>query len=439
MPLRPPDFSVDDDDDPFMNDLLDRKPRVEALTRAIVAEEGPAVISVNGGFGSGKSAFLQMLAANLKRHERVGVQEFNAWQQSHTDNPVIDVVSALAAHSANVTTDLIQAALGLGKRILRGLLVQGVKTVTAGVVNPESVGSDDTDSKSVFRVWADVEAQVTNFERALGELVRASGGKFVMIIDELDRCHPDYAIDMLTEVRHLFAAPGVVIVLGVNRAELEHRVKEVFGPQTDAAVFLRRFIDFPVHLGVPSAGQLSLFTNTAVNNTELRRLSRSNVVEESLAHLMAASFASLRDAQQLAHFIATIADPAGERHEAWQLAALAMLMLRSIDQEFYGEFVAGVQDGVAAVHKLSESLPMMWLQDLEFGDARIYLRRALLELSLPGSVPTIAQEDFPVRYVSVGLGDHETAERLRTQWLENIQTHRFCSVREVAEQIEAMA
>ncbi|WP_420445300.1 KAP family P-loop NTPase fold protein [Candidatus Poriferisodalis sp.] len=437
MPLRPPELEVDDDD-PFKNDLLGRKPRVEALTRAIVAEEGPAVISVNGGFGSGKSAFLRMLAANLALHEGVGVQEFNAWQQSHTDNPVIDVVSALAAHSTNVTTDLIQAAFGLGKRILRGLLVQGVKTATAGVVDPEGVGTNDTDSTSVFQVWADVEAQVTNFKEALGKLVQASGGKFVVIIDELDRCHPDYAIDMLAEVRHLFAAPGVVIVLGVNRAELEYRVKEVFGPQTDAAVFLRRYIDLPIHLGVPSAGQLSLFTNTAINHTELRRQSLSSVVAESLAHLVAESFASLRDAQQMAHFVATVADPAGERHEAWQLAALAMLMLRSIDQAFYEEFVAGIQDGVAAVGKLSESLSMMWIQDLEFGDARIYLQRSLLELGHPGSVPTIAREDFAVRYAAVGLGDHETAERIQTQWLENIQAHRFCSASEVAEQIEAM-
>ena len=438
MSLRPPEFSAKDDDDPFKNDLLGRKPRIEALTRAIMAEEGPAVISINGGFGSGKSAFLRMLAANLALHEGVGVQEFNAWQQSHTNNPVIDVVSALAAHNAKVTTDLVQAALGLGKRILRGLLVQGVEAVTAGVVDTEGVGTDDASSTSVFQVWADVEAQVTKFEGALGKLVRASGGKFVVIIDELDRCHPDYAIDMLTEVRHLFAAPGVVIVLGVNRAELEHRVREVFGPQTDAAVFLRRFIDLPLHLGVPSAGQLSQFTNTAINDTELGRLSLSDVVEESLAHLVAESYASLRDVQQMAHYIAIVADPAGERHEAWKLAALAMLILRSIDQEFYGEFVAGVQDGVAAVHKVSRSLPMMWLQDVEFGDARIHLRQALLELSLPGSVPTIAQEDFPVRYAATGLGDHETAEQIRNKWRENTQTYRFCSVAEVVEQIEAM-
>lgn len=106
MQLRPPEFEIDDDQKPFDNDRLSRRPRIEALTRVIVAEDGPAVISVNGGFGTGKSAFMRMLAANPRLQDGVEVQEFNAWQQSYTDDPLVDLVYGCgvrqAAHSTTV-------------------------------------------------------------------------------------------------------------------------------------------------------------------------------------------------------------------------------------------------------------------------------------------------------------------------------------------------
>ena len=104
MPLRPPEFEITNPGEPFEKDLLNRKPRVEALTRVIVAEEGPAVISVNGGFGAGKTSFLKMLAANLRLHDGVDVQEFNAWQQSYTEDPLIDLVVNSARSSVSLMT-----------------------------------------------------------------------------------------------------------------------------------------------------------------------------------------------------------------------------------------------------------------------------------------------------------------------------------------------
>ena len=82
MPLRPPQFEVNPDS-PYEGDTLGRRQRVEELCSLIKEQGAAAVVSVDGGFGTGKSVFLLMCAARLRDAE-VNVVEFNAWQQSHT-------------------------------------------------------------------------------------------------------------------------------------------------------------------------------------------------------------------------------------------------------------------------------------------------------------------------------------------------------------------
>lgn len=149
MPLRPPEFVVDPDE-PFKHDLLSRRPRVETLTRVILGEEGPAVISVNGGFGSGKSAFLKMLVANLRLQDGIDVQEFNAWQQSYTDEPLVDLVSALGKDRSG-GAGLIRVASKYGRGLVKGLASTAVGVASAGLVDLDKFGPA-SDTGAAFRL-----------------------------------------------------------------------------------------------------------------------------------------------------------------------------------------------------------------------------------------------------------------------------------------------
>ena len=70
----------------------------------------------------------------------------------------------------------------------------------------------------------------------------------VIIIDELDRCRPTYAIELLETAKHLFAVDNIVFVLGINIAEMTHSIKALYGSDFDAEGYLRRFInlDYPL-------------------------------------------------------------------------------------------------------------------------------------------------------------------------------------------------
>ena len=80
----------------------------------------------------------------------------------------------------------------------------------------------------------------------LGELAGSvhakTGHPLVFIIDELDRCRPTFAIELLERVKHIFDVPNMVFVFGINRDELCSSLQSVYG-EIDADVYLRRFFD----------------------------------------------------------------------------------------------------------------------------------------------------------------------------------------------------
>jgi hypothetical protein len=70
----------------------------------------------------------------------------------------------------------------------------------------------------------------------------------VVVVDELDRCRPDYALALLEVVKHFFSVPNVHFVLGVNLEALAHSVRARYGSGIDAERYLRRFVSLSVHL-----------------------------------------------------------------------------------------------------------------------------------------------------------------------------------------------
>ena len=357
MPLRPPEFEVSPEN-PYEKDTLGRQRRVEAL-RNLIKEEAAtaAVVSIDGGFGTGKSVFLRMCAACL-RDEGVQVVEFNAWQQSHTNDPLVDLVSALAAASSSDTENLKEIGPGYGGARCRQRARAGRKRGHGWDPRYRGHGQRERCRPSDrFTAWSEAENQVANFKRALAELVNGGDGPLVVLVDELDRCLPSYAMELLNTARHLFAVPGVVIVLGINRVELEHRVQKVYGQSCDADAYLRRFVDLPISLGDPPAERIETYVASVFTAANLHNDQTSGELKPALALRAGQPGASMRDIEQTAHHAAQIFSPAKQMPGwAWNRATIAMLLLRQINRSIYEDLRAGRCDVFEAAKTLRSGL-----------------------------------------------------------------------------------
>jgi hypothetical protein len=124
---------------------------------------------------------------------------------------------------------------------------------------------------------------MTTFRETLAALTLGKDGtsprKLVIVVDELDRCRPDYALAMLEIIKHFFAVDHVHFVLGVNLRELENSVKARYGAGINAGLYLQKFITVTVAL--PDAADNRDYKSHAISYFKKTR--RNLVLTQTLA------------------------------------------------------------------------------------------------------------------------------------------------------------
>lgn len=74
----------------------------------------------------------------------------------------------------------------------------------------------------------------------------------MILVDELDRCRPDYAISYLETINHIFDIYGIIFVLAVDRKQLECSAKAAFGNDLNFPEYYRKFVQREVMFPKPS-------------------------------------------------------------------------------------------------------------------------------------------------------------------------------------------
>ena len=82
----------------------------------------------------------------------------------------------------------------------------------------------------------------------LSSVIEERGDRLIIIIDELDRCKPSYAVSLLERVKHYFCNENVTFVFSINSAELTKTIKKFYGSDFSAQAYLDRFFDFSLAL-----------------------------------------------------------------------------------------------------------------------------------------------------------------------------------------------
>ena len=93
-----------------------------------------------------------------------------------------------------------------------------------------------------------IHERITEF---FTELLSEKHEKLVIFIDELDRCRPNYAVELLERVKHYFDDERLIFVFATNTEQLQHTIKKYYGNDFDGYNYLDRFFD--IKLSIPNA------------------------------------------------------------------------------------------------------------------------------------------------------------------------------------------
>lgn len=244
-------------DKPFSNDKLGFSHYAPTLTGMVdmYAATG-CVLAVNGKWGSGKSTFLKMWSTSLPADKYKTIY-FNAWETDFFTEPLIALLGELSeiADDNEQKRTFISSA---GKIVsaVGGTLLKGLTRKITGLDNEAINDTIDEIRASLGDSLDNYKGQqqsLIEFRKKLSEFVASQDHKSVVfIIDELDRCNPNYAVRLLETVKHLFEVPNICFVLAVDKQQLECSIKGFYGSnEIDAANYLRRFIDIEFRMPEP--------------------------------------------------------------------------------------------------------------------------------------------------------------------------------------------
>ncbi|MDE6388375.1 MAG: KAP family NTPase [Lachnospiraceae bacterium] len=75
-----------------------------------------------------------------------------------------------------------------------------------------------------------------------------NANKLVFFIDELDRCRPIFAIEMLECIKHYFEDDRIIFVMSVNKSQLIHTITKYYGNEFNSSLYLNKFFDVSIQL-----------------------------------------------------------------------------------------------------------------------------------------------------------------------------------------------
>lgn len=260
-------------------DCLARDQFIDLLIRMIdqiCKNSNGCTFAINGPWGYGKTFVLDRLEERLRgtiQPHGAGspyyIFRYNCWQYDFYEEPAVAIVAALQDElrdqrnlfpepSENIKA-LSQVAMELSKKFAKYFL-NSIFTVDVMEYWEEFVeAKKDVKTKEQalheYDHYFSFKSELDSIRKALNDLSEEK--PIVLLIDELDRCVPAYAIKILERLHHIFSEQqNIVVLLAIDQSRLEHSIQTIYGIKDAESMsnYMKKFISFSLSL---EAGELS--------------------------------------------------------------------------------------------------------------------------------------------------------------------------------------
>jgi hypothetical protein len=251
-------------DSPFQHCKLDRKKYALILTDIVNTYSDGFVLAINNEWGTGKTTFVKMWQQYLNI-ESFQTVYFNAWENDFDSNPLVPIMSELKTLSNSNNKTLFKSVVEKGAVLVKNVVpalaksllkkyVVDIDDVTIDTLENTTKGATEILEEEI-KEYTNKKKTITEFRKELEKFIKKtdSDKPLVFIIDELDRCRPTYAVEVLEQLKHFFSVTGIVFVLSIDKNHLASAVRGFYGSeQINTDEYLRRFIDLEYSIPKPS-------------------------------------------------------------------------------------------------------------------------------------------------------------------------------------------
>lgn len=253
----------------LIEDVYRRKGFADSLVTLIKKVNSPFCFGIDARWGNGKTTFVNEFLKPSAEANKLPIVIFDCFENERMGDPffsitqhILENVTPAKEAAANERNERIRAsaakvALGTGKVLIKAvsktLLKQELSEVMSeftGTKTSEIVAEEVTTRlegylASKLQNGFEYQEAKKSFKECIKKLASelSENNKIVVVIDELDRCRPTFALEVLESIKHLLNAKGLVFVLTYHRDQLCGLIRHEFGSDIDANLYLSKFVN----------------------------------------------------------------------------------------------------------------------------------------------------------------------------------------------------
>lgn len=252
-------------------DILNRTEFVDQLIHLIENisnNKSATCFALDGPWGCGKSFVLDMLEEKLDVWQseetydnKYFIIRYNSWKYDYYEEPLVALVTSMISAIDQKTGFLSEKQ----KSEVLGVLKAAANLAgeAANTILKAKLGIDLLKWETMIQEGKEAGAKAyeaehqydnyTNFNKGLIQLKDtlhklSKDFTIILLVDELDRCIPEYAIKVLERLHHLTDdISNIITVIATDKNRLATGIKQIFG-YDDLDKYLEKFINFTVSL-----------------------------------------------------------------------------------------------------------------------------------------------------------------------------------------------
>lgn len=277
----------------MFEDLLEtRKELIKSIIRNIEIfsetnkEHKTYTLALYGKYGTGKTYFLDSLQNFIEgEHEdfdfknNFKILKINAWQDDVLNNPILSIGLSILdsideknikksfkdtlSKFTTIATKVGKNSLPIIGKSFFNLLLDKlyIKEESKEIIKKIKDGCLDNDfleqlqQNNIDEEYKNYKKYIQNIQNALGQYIESLNNnksseqkqkatKLLIIVDELDRCRPDYAVEFLEAINHIYDVENMVFLIAVDDNNLKSSMKVVYGLSMDFDSYIKKFFDY---------------------------------------------------------------------------------------------------------------------------------------------------------------------------------------------------
>lgn len=334
------------------HDEFNRKPIAENIIKLLTSPIDLSPMVIDGGWGTGKTEFCQKLIRLMQQqHPDYQPVYIDAFRSDHSGEPLLALLAEIiktcvpedtdgqpSEKRKNITRKVARAVGFVMKTVAKAavghVLKQDIEDLEEGMSQIINDGQEaknaaatvvgvattlashsidatiDATVEALLKEQIEAEKNLETLKSCMKEL--AADKPIILFIDELDRCRPDYAVDMLEVIKHVFDVENVKVVLVTNTKQLRAAINHRYGMEVDAQKYLDKFLKYSFALPEKVVTQFEHERNFVSihycqrligSNNELSLLIRNESVIDFIGEIIQRNNLSLRETETLVRYL----------------------------------------------------------------------------------------------------------------------------------------